>query len=121
MGPLVDAQLPVRLVPLLSELGHDVVHTWELPKGNRTPDRKITRIAEVQDRIVVTKDRDYVDGHLLSGAPRRLLLVSTGNIRNDDLIDLFAGYPDVLADAFYDVDFVGLDRNVLARTPPCGP
>lgn len=94
MRLLVDAQLPVRLVPLLIELGHDVVHTSELPNGNRTPDREITRIAEVQDRIVVTKDRDFVDGHLLSGAPRRLLLVSTGNIRNDDLIDLFAGYSD---------------------------
>ena len=67
MRLLVDAQLPVRLVPLLIELGHDVVHTSELPNGNRTPDRKITRIAEVQDRIVVTKDRDFVDGHLLSG------------------------------------------------------
>ncbi len=94
MRLLVDAQLPVRLVPLLIELGHDVVHTSELPNGNRTPDREITRIAEVQDRIVVTKDRDFVDGHLLSGAPRRLLLVSTGNIRNDDLMDLFAGYSD---------------------------
>jgi predicted nuclease of predicted toxin-antitoxin system len=113
MRLLVDAQLPVRLVPLLIELGHDVVHTSELPNGNRTPDREITQIAEVQDRIVVTKDRDFVDGHLLSGAPRRLLLVSTGNIRNDDLIDLFAGNSDALADAFDDVDFVELDRNVL--------
>ena len=67
MRLLVDAQLPVPLVLLLIELGHDVVHTSELPDGNRTPDRKITRIAEVQDRIVVTKDRDFVDGHLLSG------------------------------------------------------
>ena len=39
--------------------------------------------------------------------------MSTGNIRNDDLIDLFAGYSDALADAFDDVDFVEPDRNVL--------
>lgn len=84
MRLLVDAQLPVRLVPMLIELGHDVVHTSELPEGNRTSDREITRIANIQDRIVVTKDRDFVDGHLLSAEPRRLLLVSTGNIRNDD-------------------------------------
>ncbi len=113
MRLLVDAQLPVRLVPMLIELGHDVVHTSELPNGNRTADPEITRIAEVQDRIVVTKDRDFVDGHLLSGAPRRLLLVSTGNIRNDDLMDLFAAYSDALASAFDDVDFVELDRAVL--------
>ena len=113
MRLLVDAQLPVRLVALMTELGHDVVHTSELPNGNRTPDREVTRMAEVQDRIVVTKDRDFVDGHLLSGSPRRLLLVSTGNISNDDLIDLFAGYANALTDAFDDVDFVELDRNVL--------
>jgi predicted nuclease of predicted toxin-antitoxin system len=94
-------------------LGHDVVHTSELPNGNRTPDREITRIAEARDRIVVTKDRDFVDGHLLSAAPRRLLVVSTGNIRNDDLMDLFAGYSYALASAFDDVDFVELDRTIL--------
>ena len=113
MRLLVDAQLPVRLVPLLIELGHDVVHTSELPDANRTADREITRIAENQDRIVVTKDRDFVDGHLLSAEPRRLLLVSTGNIRNDDLMKLFAGNSDALTGAFDDVDFVELDRDVL--------
>ena len=113
MRLLVDAHLPVRLVPLLIELGHDVVHTSELPDGNRTADREITRIAENQDRIVVTKDRDFVDGHLLSAEPRRLLLVSTGNIRNDHLMDLFARNADALAIAFDDVDFVELDRDVL--------
>lgn len=94
-------------------MGHDVVHTSELPNGNRTPDREITGIAEVQDRIVVTKDRDFVDGHLLSAEPRRLLLVSTGNIRNDDLMVLFARYSEALARQFDDVDFVELDRAVL--------
>jgi hypothetical protein len=39
--------------------------------------------------------------------------VSTGNISNDDLIDLCAGYSNALADAFDEVDFVELDRNVL--------
>ena len=113
MRLLVDAQLPLRLVPMLIELGNDVVHTSELPDGNRTSDREITRIANVQDRIVVTKDRDFVDGHLLAAEPRRLLLVSTGNIRNDDLMKLFAGNSDALAGAFDDVDFVELDRDVL--------
>lgn len=112
MRLLVDAQVPVRLVPMLIQLGHDAVHTSELPDGNRTSDHEITRIANVRDRIVVTKDRDFVDGHLLAAEPRRLLLVSTGNIRNDDL-KLFAGNSDALAGAFDDVDLVELDRDVL--------
>ena len=43
----------------------------------------------------------------------RLLVVVTGNIGNDELMALFAGYSDALATAFDDVDFVALNRDVL--------
>jgi hypothetical protein len=33
---LVDAQLPVRLARFLISAGHDVLHTTDLPDGNRT-------------------------------------------------------------------------------------
>lgn len=39
--------------------------------------------------MVVTKDRDFRDSHLLHNFPRRLLVVATGNIANDDLLALF--------------------------------
>jgi predicted nuclease of predicted toxin-antitoxin system len=42
-------------------------------------------VADRDQRAVVTKDADFVDGHLLRGRPARLLLVSTGNISNRDL------------------------------------
>jgi predicted nuclease of predicted toxin-antitoxin system len=35
--------------------------------------------------VVVTKDADFVDAHLLRGRPAKLLLISTGNISNRDL------------------------------------
>jgi predicted nuclease of predicted toxin-antitoxin system len=38
---LVDAQLPLRLVRFLNARGHDVLHTWALPDGNRSKDRSI--------------------------------------------------------------------------------
>jgi predicted nuclease of predicted toxin-antitoxin system len=77
---LVDAQLPARLAGFLQQAGHDAVHTSALPTGNRTTDTRITRIADGESRVVVTKDRDFRDGHLLSGSSRRLLVVATGNI-----------------------------------------
>ena len=40
-------------------------------------------------RVVVTKDRDFVDSFMVRGSPARLIFVTTGNIRNDDLVDLF--------------------------------
>lgn len=57
---LVDAQLPRRLSRWLQELGHDARHTLDLPLGNCTPDAEVVRIADVEARIVITKDADFV-------------------------------------------------------------
>jgi len=35
--------------------------------------------------VVVTKDADFADSHLLLGRPSKLLLISTGNISNPAL------------------------------------
>jgi predicted nuclease of predicted toxin-antitoxin system len=61
----------------------------DLPDGNRTSDAEIARLADAESRVVVSKDRDFRDGHLLRGTPARLLVVATGNISNDDLLGLF--------------------------------
>ena len=87
---LIDAQLPQRLARELAAAGHDVVHTLDLPAGNRTPDEEILKVAARDSRSVVTKDSDFVASFLLRGAPPKLLLVSTGNIDNDALARLIA-------------------------------
>jgi len=51
---LVDAQLPLALAEELRELGHDVRHTWELPRKNETPDSEVSRLADMEGRIVFT-------------------------------------------------------------------
>jgi predicted nuclease of predicted toxin-antitoxin system len=86
---LVDAQLSVRLGRLLADVGHDVLHTSALATGNRTPDEVLAQLADGDDRVVVTKDGDFEISHTLRNTPRRLLLVTTGNISNDKLIALF--------------------------------
>ncbi|MPZ66583.1 MAG: hypothetical protein GEU83_14085 [Pseudonocardiaceae bacterium] len=83
---LVDAQLPARLAWLLNGVGHDALHTLELPDGNRTTDVRIAELAESEGRVIVTKDRDFRHGHLLVDSPRRLLVVATGNITNAALL-----------------------------------
>ena len=100
MRLLLDAQLPVRLGALMSSLGHDVTHTSDLPAGNRTDDSEVSRAADASDRIVVTKDRDFLDSHLLAGRPARLLLVATGNISNNDLLAVFSAAAATLEAAF---------------------
>jgi predicted nuclease of predicted toxin-antitoxin system len=97
---LLDAQLPLRLARQLSAAGHDVVHASELPDGNRTTDAEIARRADAEDRVVVTKDSDFRASHLLRSKPRRLLIVATGNISNNDLLALFSEHLDAIVAAW---------------------
>jgi predicted nuclease of predicted toxin-antitoxin system len=110
---LVDAQLPERLSRQLVDAGHDVLHTSQLADGNRTTDQEIVRLADEQDRVVVSKDRDFRDSHLLRGAPRRLLVVSTGNISNDDLLVLFNQHLTAVVAAFGKASLVELRSEEL--------
>ena len=113
MRLLVDAQLPLRLAVLLKSLGHEVIHTSDLPDGNRTSDEALARVAETDGWIVVTKDHDFLDSHLLSGRPPQLLLVSTGNITNQDLLQLFTSGAVQISEAFEFSVFVELTRDSL--------
>lgn len=86
---LVDAQLPKRLCELLKAKGFDAIHTLDLPRGNSTTDLELINIADQYDRVVISKDNDFLDSYLLNGSPKKLLLVTTGNINNNLLIGLF--------------------------------
>lgn len=110
---LVDAQLPRRLVYRLQEAGHEAIHTLDLPLGNRTPDRVINEISEREERIVITKDADFVNSFTLHHKPYKLLLISTGNIKNAELERLFSQNIQQIAQAFEDNDFVELSRTVF--------
>ena len=63
---LIDAHLPRRMVGWLAAAGCDASHMLNLPRGNRTPDSGVTEIADQNDRVLVTKDGDFVNSHLLS-------------------------------------------------------
>lgn len=89
MKVLIDAQLPRRLVEILINRQVDAIHTLDLPRQNTTPDQEIIQYADEQERIVCSKDSDFLDNYILNGSPKKLLIVSTGNIRNSELIELF--------------------------------
>ena len=112
----VDAQLPSRLARHLNDAGHDAILTLDLPEQNRTTDAELSRVADVEDRIVISKDSDFRDSHLLSGSPARLLVVTTGNITNRDLLVLIDEHLDEVVAAFVGarlVQFSGADLSVL--------
>jgi predicted nuclease of predicted toxin-antitoxin system len=108
---LVDAHLPKRLARLLGQLGHDAIHTLDLPEQNRTPDETIISVAIAEGRIVVTKDADFVNSFLLGRRPPQLLLVSTGNIGNRNLERLFLQNLDLITAGFAAYDFIELSQT----------
>ncbi len=110
---LVDAHLPRRLAHWLRDAGHDVIHTSELPLGNRTSDTIICELSIREGRVVITKDEDFVDSLILSQTPYKPLLISTGNIKNSPLETLFQQNMDQIATAFDQYDFVELDTTSL--------
>jgi predicted nuclease of predicted toxin-antitoxin system len=110
---LIDAQLPARLARFLQDAGHDAIHTSALPAGNHTTDARIAEIADGESRVVVTKDRDFRDGHLLSGSPGRLLVVATGNITNSELLALFQTNLVAIISALGEANFVELGARTL--------
>ena len=111
MKLLVDAHLPRRLARLLQQLGHDTVHTLDLPDQNRSSDETITQMAMDQRRIVVTKDSDFVDSFFLTHRPPYLLLIATGNIGNRELEQLFFDNIAQITAGFENHDFIELSRH----------
>jgi len=85
----VDAQLPPVLKFWLVQQGHDCVHAIDLPKKDSTPDIEIVDFVTSENRILISKDSDFLKLKLLTGSPRQLLIITTGNIKNVELIATF--------------------------------
>ena len=113
MRLLVDAQLPRRLADWLVAQGYDAIHTLDLPLANATPDSEVIVRAIREQRIVVTKDADFVQSYLVSGKPPKLWLISTGNIGNKQLESLMQANHMAVARAFETSRFIELSRAVL--------
>jgi len=79
---IIDAQLPTKLCEVLNQLEFETIHVDDLPNGDETSDREITEYADKSNLTVVTKDYDFYHSHMVLGKPRKLLLVTTGNIKN---------------------------------------
>lgn len=110
---LVDAQLPRRFCSWLRGAGHDARHTLDLPMANRTTDSAIVELAEEQDRVIVTKDDDFVRSRLVFGKPKRLLLVVTVNIGNQELERLIRGNFPLIVAALNVSGYVEIGRDKL--------
>ena len=111
MNFLIDANLPRRLVRVFQERRHVTVHTLDLPHGNATVDAALLDYSDEHNCIITTKDSDFSTAFWVKNRPNKLLLISTGNIRNAELEELLVATFDPLIAELIDNRFVELTRD----------
>jgi predicted nuclease of predicted toxin-antitoxin system len=85
---LIDNQLPKALAEHLRAQGHDCQHVLEIGLADAS-DTAVCRYAEDQERVLISKDEDFL---YLSSQPRskiRLVWVRLGNCRTPALLAAF--------------------------------
>lgn len=111
MKLLVDAQLPIKLCEILEKIGLESIHVDELLKGDETPDIEIIKFADLENLIVVSKDYDFYHSHMALGKPRKLFLITTGNLKNRQLFGLFRNNALIIKNALSKSSFVELNNE----------
>lgn len=112
---LVDAQLPKSLSDLLNWKGLDSIHTAELPKGYYTSDNDIISLSILQNRVVITKDLDFLESYLVTSKPDKLILIRTGNITNSKLLDIFSSNFDLICSMISRSNLVEINTNAIVE------
>jgi predicted nuclease of predicted toxin-antitoxin system len=64
-----------------------------------------------QHRIAATKNFDFYHSHMSIQKPRRLLLVTTGNLKNNQITELFDKNLKTILIGFKQGDFVELSNT----------
>lgn len=108
---LVDAQLPYGITWILNSRGYNAIHTDNLPEREKTTDSQIREISIRENRIVITKDLDFLDSHYIHKIPQKLLLISTGNIRNKELFHLIANNLHQIVEMFATCNYINMGNN----------
>lgn len=110
---LIDAQLPYRLKTWLILQGYDTIHTNDLPQKSLSSDLQITNIADAEDRVDISKDSDFLKLHILQKKPAKLLMITTGNIVNKELLSLFENNFEAAFQLLKSYDVVELNNTFV--------
>ncbi len=85
---IVDNQLPVALAEYLRDRGLDCQHVLEAGLGEAS-DSVICRHAELQGRIIISKDEDFFYFAKQRHAKIKFIWVRLGNCRTSALLAVF--------------------------------
>ena len=110
---LVDEQLPALLAEWLCSKGHDAIHVASLLIDTRISDGYICERSMVEKRVVITKDVDFLNTYLIKQQPYKLVYITTGNLKNRQLLDLFRSQFEQLIQTLETAQVVELNQHVI--------
>jgi predicted nuclease of predicted toxin-antitoxin system len=85
---LVDNQLPLALAAYLRSRGDECQHVFEVGL-DKTEDLQIWKRCIEEERVLISKDEDFIFLANRPGDTGRLIWVRLGNCRNAPLLDAF--------------------------------
>jgi predicted nuclease of predicted toxin-antitoxin system len=89
MKVLCDVHISYKVVRFFKQKGIEALHVNELHDRWFTKDNYISRLADLEDFTVITKDIDFKNSHFIQNSPLRLIRISLGNISNAELLAIF--------------------------------
>lgn len=95
----------------LQQIGLEALHVDALPAGDETSDKDIAEYADTHGYIVMTKDFDFYHSHMILGRPQKLLILTTGNIKNRRLFDLIRANGLLIKNLFSSCPYVELSNE----------
>ena len=110
---IIDAHLPKVVCTYSIELGHEPIHTSDLMLGNKTADQDITKTADEENAVVISKDSDFYHSFLLFRKPPKLILVKVGNMKLAEVKALFHREAGQLLDLLGNHDLIELHKDQI--------
>lgn len=66
-----------------------------------------------EKRVVITKDVDFLNTYLVKKQPYKLVYVTTGNLRNRPLLDLFRSSLEQLLSELENAQVIELNQHLM--------
>ncbi len=80
--------------------GYEAIHVNDILDTYYTKDNDISNYADSNSFVVVSKDADFQNSHLIRNTPERLLKISLGNLSTKKLILILEQYLPILDQHF---------------------
>lgn len=83
---LCDVHISIKLVKFLNYKNYESMHVNSILDKWYTKDEDISKFADQNNLILISKDADFRDSFYLKNTPKKLVKVNLVNISNSELI-----------------------------------